>query len=99
MKAINDVRRYVSAHSNSPSAAVLARLPETLAREEKLELRGLYTLDWESFELAIELMRDWRIDRYYADRTNLIAGPAEPARALDAPSKHPDRSATLETAA
>ncbi len=66
MKAINDLRRYVSAHSDSASAALLARLPETLAREDRLALRDLYALDWESFQLAIELLRDWRIDRYFA---------------------------------
>ena len=57
-------------------------------RRSRCELSGLYALDWESFELAIELMRDWRIDRYYADRTNLFT----------APSKQPARSADLETA-
>ena len=88
MKAIHDIRRYLSDHSDSPSAQVLSRLPATLSKEESLALSELYSLDWESFELAIELLRDWRIDRYYADRTNLFA----------APSKQPERSADLETA-
>ncbi|MGE5160826.1 MAG: hypothetical protein ACM3O5_04890 [Betaproteobacteria bacterium] len=85
MKAIHDIRRYLNDHSDSPSAAVLSRLPATLSREESLPLSDLYALDWESFELAIELLRDWRIDRYYADRTNLFA----------ASSKQPQRSADL----
>ena len=89
VKAIHDIRRYLSDHSDSPSARVLSRLPATLSKEESLALSELYELDWESFELAIELMRDWRIDRYYADRTNLFA---------TAP-KQPERSADLETAA
>jgi negative regulator of replication initiation len=37
-----------------------------------LQLSDLYDLDWESFQLAIELLRDWRIDRYYADQTDLF---------------------------
>jgi hypothetical protein len=88
VKAIQDIRRYLSDHSDSPSARVLSRLPATLSKEESLALRELYTLDWESFELAIELLRDWRIDRYYADRTNLFA----------ASSQQPERSPLLETA-
>jgi hypothetical protein len=32
----------------------------------------LYELDLEAFELAIELMRDWRLDRYYAARLRLF---------------------------
>lgn len=88
VKAIHDIRRYLSDHSDSPSAQVLSRLPATLSKEESLPLSELYTLDWESFELAIELLRDWRIDRYYADRTNLFA----------ASSKQPERRADLEPA-
>jgi len=88
VKAIHDIRRYLSDHSDSPSAQVLSRLPATLSKEESLALSELYALDWDSFELAIDLLRDWRIDRYYADRTNLFA----------APSKQPERSSRLETA-
>ena len=77
VKAIHDIRRYLSDHSDSPSAEVLSRLPATLSREESLALSELYALDWESFELAIDLMRDWRIDRYYADSTNLFASPSK----------------------
>ncbi|MGB2818888.1 MAG: hypothetical protein WBA53_12375 [Burkholderiaceae bacterium] len=88
MKALHDIRRYLSDHSDSPSAKVLSRLPATLSKEESLVLSDLYALDWESFELAIDLLRDWRIDRYYAERTDLFA----------APSKQAERSPDLETA-
>jgi hypothetical protein len=35
-------------------------------------LSELYGLDMEAFDLAIELMRDWRLDRYYAARLKLL---------------------------
>lgn len=76
MKAIQDVERYIREHPDTPSARLLARLPPALSREERLDLRDLYALDWESFELAIELLRDWRIDRYYTDRSGSFATPA-----------------------
>lgn len=81
MKAIQDIRRYLKDHADTPSAAVLARLPATLSKEEVLPLSELYKLDWETFQLAIELLRDWRIDRYYAGQADLLAVPArkEPA--------------------
>jgi hypothetical protein len=88
VKAIHDIRRYLNDHSDSPSAEVLSRLPATLSREESLVLSDLYALDWESFELAIDLLRDWRIDRYYADRTDLFT----------VPSKRAERSPDLEAA-
>jgi hypothetical protein len=88
VKAIHDIRRYLNDHSDSPSAEVLSRLPATLSREESLVLSDLYALDWESFELAIDMLRDWRIDRYYADRTDLFT----------VPSKLAERSPDLEAA-
>lgn len=79
VKAIKDIRRYLNDHPDTPSASVLERLPETVSKEDTLALRDLYALDWESFELALELLRDWRIDRYYADRIDLVgAARAKP---------------------
>lgn len=83
MKAIQDIRRYLSDHAGTPSAEVLARLPATLSKEGALSLSDLYSLDWETFELAIELLRDWRIDRYYAEHAGLVAVPAQRERARD----------------
>jgi hypothetical protein len=74
VKAIEEIRRYLTTHAGTPSAELLARLPATLFREGNLELRDLYALDWEAFQLAIQLLCDWRIDRYYADRADLLAG-------------------------
>lgn len=83
MKAIEDIRRYLSDHADTPSAALLARLPATLRREESLPLSDLYALDWETFELAIELLRDWRIDRYYAERIEPVPAPGKPKALRD----------------
>lgn len=83
VKAIQDIRRYLNDHSGTPSAEVLARLPATLSKEEELPLSELYQLDWETFELAIELLRDWRIDRYYAGKDDLVSASATTDRARD----------------
>lgn len=83
MKAIEDIRRYLNDHAGTPGAEVLARLPATLRKEETLSLSHLYLLDWKSFELAIELMRDWRIDRYYAERLDFSDDRAEDKAAED----------------
>jgi len=77
VKAIHDIRRYLNDHADAPSAEVLARLPATLAKEDALPLSDLYSLDWESFELAIELLRDWRVDRYYAEKIDLAPAPVK----------------------
>jgi hypothetical protein len=72
MNAIKQVRRFLLEHPNSPSARGLACLTEALAQEREFSLATLYELDAEAFDLAIELLRDWRLDRYYAARIKLF---------------------------
>jgi hypothetical protein len=72
MNAIKKVRRFMEARPKSNEAKVLALLAASLAGEKSFPLGDLYELDLDAFELAIELMRDWRLDRYYAARLRLF---------------------------
>jgi hypothetical protein len=85
MNAIKEVRHYLLRHPDTSSARTLARLTAALAEEDTFSLAELYALEQEAFDLAIELMRDWRLDRYYAARIKLFdvvlaqAGDAAPS--------------------
>jgi len=72
MNAIKEVRKYLLKKPGSASAKILARLTAAIAEESEFPLRDLYALEGEAFDLAIELMRDWRLDRYYAARIKLF---------------------------
>jgi hypothetical protein len=72
MNAIKQVRQFLLEHPGSPSAQGLARLTEALAEEADFALGTLYDLNAQAFDLAIELLRDWRLDRYYASRIKLF---------------------------
>jgi hypothetical protein len=72
MNAIKEVRRYLLKHPGTPSAKILARMTAAVAEEAVFPLGDLYKLDGESFDLAIELLRDWRLNRYYASRIKLF---------------------------
>lgn len=72
MNAIKKVRRFMEARPRSNESKVLALLAASLAGEKSFPLGDLYELDLDAFELAIELMRDWRLDRYYAARLRLF---------------------------
>jgi hypothetical protein len=72
MNAIKQVRKYLEQHPTRKSSFFLADLVEALAEEREIPLRDLYELDHEAFELAIELIKDWRLDRYYAARIKLF---------------------------
>jgi hypothetical protein len=51
---------------------VLARLAVALADERDFPLAELYQLPLREFDLAIGLMQDWRLDRYYVARMRLF---------------------------
>jgi hypothetical protein len=72
MNAIKQVRKYLELHPNRVSSRVLADLVEALGEEREIQLRDLYQLDREAFDLAIDLLKDWRLDRHYAARIRLF---------------------------
>jgi hypothetical protein len=88
MNAIKQIRKYLEKDPTSESARILARLSAALAEEGSFPLADLYRLDYDAFNLAIELLKDWRLDRYYAARIRLFdvvlnQVPAEPQDAAD----------------
>jgi hypothetical protein len=72
MNAIKQIRKYLERDPTSDSARILGRLSAALAEESSFSLAELYRLDYEAFNLAIELLKDWRLDRYYAARIRLF---------------------------
>jgi hypothetical protein len=72
MNAINRVRKFLENDPSGASSRALVRLVAALAEERAYPLAELYRLDYEAFELAIDLLKDWRLDRYYAARIRLF---------------------------
>jgi hypothetical protein len=72
LNAIKELRKYLEKDSTSEQAKILARLAAALAEERAFPLADLYRLNYDEFQLAIELLQDWRLDRYYAARIRLF---------------------------
>jgi hypothetical protein len=72
MNAIKKVRKYLLANPKSESSRILGDLVAALGEEKPYQLADLYSLDYDTFELAIALLEDWRLDRYYAARLKLF---------------------------
>jgi hypothetical protein len=72
MNAIKAIRKHMERNPGAPSSKALARLVAALAEEKSYPLAELYAMDYDTFEMAIELLRDWRLDRYYAARLKLF---------------------------
>jgi len=72
MNAIKRARRFIEQSPQDPSALVLSRLVLALETEHSFELAELYDLDLEMFDLAIDILKEWRLDRYYAGKAKLF---------------------------
>jgi hypothetical protein len=72
MNAIKSIRKHLEKQPDAPSSKALARLVAALAEEKSYSLAELYDMDYQAFEMALELLRDWRLDRYYAARLKLF---------------------------
>lgn len=73
MNAIKKARQFIEADSLSDSAKTLARLVRALESDEKFELGELYKLDYDQFQLGIDILKEWRLDRYYMGKAQLHA--------------------------
>jgi len=72
MNAIKAIRKHLEKNPDAPSSKALARLVAALAEEKSYSLAELYAMDYDAFEMALDLLRDWRLDRYYAARLKLF---------------------------
>jgi ATP-dependent protease HslVU (ClpYQ) peptidase subunit len=72
MNAIKKVRKYMSANPETGTARTLARLVLALETEQAFALSDLYQLDYDAFQLALDLLKDWRLDRYYTAKGQLL---------------------------
>lgn len=72
MNAIKSARKFIVANPSSESARTLAQLVLALESETEFQIADIYKLDLETFDIAIDILKQWRIDRYYAGKAKLF---------------------------
>lgn len=72
MQIIKQVRQFVSVNPLDPSAQILARLVLALEAESDLAISDIYQLDYDRFQMALKVLEEWRIDRYFAGKAKLF---------------------------
>ncbi len=71
MNEIKKARKLIEADPVSAASKTLAGLVRALESEESFNLGDLYKLNYEHFNLAIDVMKEWRLDRYYSGKAKL----------------------------
>ena len=72
MRANKEIRKFIEATPDAQSAQLLARLVLALETEVDFPISDIYKLDFEQFNLALKLLHEWRLDRYYAGKGRLF---------------------------
>lgn len=65
MRAIKKVRLLIEKNPQEKTAQIFARLIFSLVEEVDFSLKDLYLLNNAEFQLAMEILQEWRLDRYY----------------------------------
>lgn len=71
MNKIKKARRLIETNPHTDAAKTLAALVRALASEEKFDLTAMYKLNDDNFNLAINILKEWQIDRYYSGKAKL----------------------------
>lgn len=72
MNAIKRARLFIEQSPSEPAALVLSQLVLALEDEHSFQIADIYQLDLEHFDLAIEILKEWRLDRYYVGKAKLF---------------------------
>ncbi|WP_295520775.1 hypothetical protein [Limnohabitans sp. Rim8] len=65
MRAIKKVRQVIEQNPQEQTAQIFSRLILSLVEEVDFAVKDLYLLDSSDFQLAMDILQEWRLDRYY----------------------------------
>lgn len=65
MRAIKKVRLLIEQEPQDQTAQIFSRLILSLVDEVDFSVKDLYLLNSSDFQLAMEILQEWRLDRYY----------------------------------
>ena len=68
MLAIKTARKLIETNPNEPASQIIAALVLALESETSISVAQLYQLDNKRFELALEILDEWRLDRHQSRR-------------------------------
>ena len=72
MRAIKEARHLIEKSPDDESSQILARLVLALETEVNFAVSDLYKLSRDQFDLALKILQEWRLDRYYAGKARLF---------------------------
>jgi len=72
MNASKKIRKLIDEGAAPSQVAVLKGLAISLQKKEPFDISALYEIDGRYFDIALDLLKEWRFDHYIASRNKLI---------------------------
>jgi hypothetical protein len=72
MNAAKKIRRFIEENQDPEQVQVLKDLAAALEMGRPFDLGTLYQIDMRYFEVALDLLKDWRFDHHIAARSKLL---------------------------
>lgn len=72
MRSIKQVKKIIEADPQSDVGQTFAKLILSLETEQSFPMQSLYALNAKDFDLAIEVLKDWRLDRFYIGKAKVF---------------------------
>lgn len=72
MNAIKRAKQLIESNPDDPQASLLVDVVRALQNETPLPLSKLYEADLRIFDLMLDIVKEWRLDRYYAKTGRLL---------------------------
>ncbi|MCL4470316.1 MAG: hypothetical protein ACYC05_04005 [Sulfuricella sp.] len=71
MNTLKKLEKRLLKSKNDSGSQVFGRLVRALCVDDDFNLAEIYDLDYEDFELALGIIKDWRLDRYTKTKERL----------------------------
>lgn len=74
MKSVHVAKEKAAGQLDSPHSRIFSSLVKALEQDEVFLLSDLYLLSHNDFDLALEVIKDWQLARYYMGRVKPFQG-------------------------
>ena len=78
MRAIKKVRLLIEQEPQDQTAQIFSHLILSLVEEVDFSVKDLYLLNSADFQLAMDILQEWRLDRYYMGKPKHLMWPCKP---------------------
>jgi hypothetical protein len=83
MDALHEAIKKIHAQPEDPTSSTLSDLIKSLDSGEHFDLNKLYQLNYSDFSLAMNMLKQWRLDSYRYERGTLMKAAGDPSSKLD----------------